>query len=281
MHRITYSNLLILRYNPLGLEDRFDLAYRYRLYRKNGLLWRDAHLGFGLSTSLNPAMIGVGPVITLQPLTILTLSAAYYFVAWYGSFDHISSFESAHDDYSDSVIEERGDDGLNYATTGHVVRLQIHAVGKIGPVVINNDLKFYYSNMDLRQGDMVFYEPRYDVMVPNDSWALTNDSDLLYVTRFGLVAGVRNTVVHAFYREVHVREGESTDTDNVPMVRIGPFLAYRFYDRPKKRFNKPTLVLVVNWWLKNRFRTGQDVSQAVPYVVLAFKFEGDIWQREP
>jgi hypothetical protein len=280
-HRIVYHNLTILRYNPLGLEDRLDIVYRYRLYRKRGILWRDAHLGIGFTPSLSPAMSRIGATVFVQPLTILTLSASYYFISWYGIFDHLSSFESAHDDYSDTAIKRKGNKGLNYATNGHMVRLMAQVIGKIGPVAINNILNFYYGYMDLREGDSVYYEPRYDVLAPNDGWALTNESDLLYLTDFGLVAGVRNTVVHAFYRDEHVREGESTNTANVPMVRFGPFLAYIFDDKPKKKFIKPTLILIVNWWLKNRYRTGQDVSQAFPYMVLAFKFQGDLWSRDP
>jgi hypothetical protein len=279
-HRITYSNLVGLRYNPLGVEDQFDIIYRYRLYRRRGILWRDAHLGIGFTPIISPAISRIGASVILQPLTILTLSASYYFVSWYGVFDYITSFESANDDYSDSTIEKKGDRGLNYATNGHELQLTAQVIGKIGPVVINNILTFYYGHMDLREGDSVYYEPRYDVMAPNDGWTLTNDSDLLYVTDFGLVAGVRNTVVYAFYEAEHFRDGESAKTDNVPMVRLGPFLAYIFYDNPKKMFNKPTLVLIVNWWLKNRFRTGQDVDQAVPYLVLGFKFEGDLWSKE-
>ncbi len=279
-HRITYSNLFLLRYNPLAVEERLHITYRYRLYQKRGILWRDAHLGIGVTHSFSPAISRVGVSAIFQPLAILTLSAGYYFISWYGIYDFMASFESAHDDYSDSTIKKMGDRRENYATNGHVAQLRAHLIGKIGPVVLSNVLTFYYVYMDLREGDTVYYEPRYDLMAPNDGWALTNETDLLYVTDFGLVAGVHNTVVHAFYRDEHVREGESKDTANVPMVRTGPLLAYIFYDNPKKMFNKPTLVLIVNWWLKNRFRTGQDVHQAVPYLVLGFKFEGDLWNNK-
>jgi hypothetical protein len=35
-------------------------------------------------------------------------------------------------------------------------------------------------------------------------------------------------------------------------------------------------VLITSWYLKHRYRTGQDVSQAVPYVVLGFAFTSDL-----
>lgn len=38
--------------------------------------------------------------------------------------------------------------------------------------------------------------------------------------------------------------------------------------------------MIVNWWLEHPYRTGQEVSQAVPYIVLGFAFNGDIWVED-
>ena len=68
------------------------------------------------------------------------------------------------------------------------------------------------------------------------------------------------------------------EVDPNPMThRVGPFLAYRFYSEPRgsTMFNEPTIILIVNWWLSHRYRTGEDVSQAVPYIVLGFLFNGE------
>ena len=36
------------------------------------------------------------------------------------------------------------------------------------------------------------------------------------------------------------------------------------------------LILNVAWYLQHRYRTGAEVSQAVPYVVLGFAFQSDL-----
>ena len=70
------------------------------------------------------------------------------------------------------------------------------------------------------------------------------------------------------------------ENPNTPIVRTGPLLAYVFFDDPNTAFNKPAILLILNWNIKHRFRTGRDVSAAVPYVVLGFKFEGTLWTAE-
>ena len=55
---------------------------------------------------------------------------------------------------------------------------------------------------------------------------------------------------------------------------IVPFLAYTFHDREDLRFNAPTLVLISQWFVSHRYRTGQEVNQGIPWVALAFQFKG-------
>ncbi|MDJ0761360.1 MAG: hypothetical protein QNJ97_00105 [Myxococcota bacterium] len=278
-HRLVYSNLLAFRYNPLGLEDRISLGYRFRLYNDSNLLWRDAHIGLAFTPTINPATTRIGGTLTVKPIAVLSLSAGYYFVAWHGTFDYLYSTDSATDDFSDSAIENPEQDYQGYSTTGQEAQFRAQAVGKVGPVVLRNDLIFFYGNLDLKGGDSLYYHSSLDALVPNSGWALTNDSDLVYLSDFGLIVGVRNSVVHAFYKDEHYGPSDDTENINTPTVRVGPLAAYVFYDRPSSWFNRPTLVLIVNWWLKHRFRTGDDVNQGIPYLVLGFRFDGDIWHR--
>ena len=54
-----------------------------------------------------------------------------------------------------------------------------------------------------------------------------------------------------------------------------------YFDEPGEAFNKPTILLLVNWYLDHRWRTGADVSQAFPYIVLGFAFSGDLIDWRP
>jgi hypothetical protein len=265
-HRIVYGNLLAVRYNPLGVEDKIELEYRRRVFRSDALLWNDTYVGLVLSPTVNAAISRLGGALTVKPLAIATLSAGYYYVIWYGAFGHLRSFDAPSADFSDSAID-RGADRAR-ATTGHELQLRGNFVVKLGHLALSDTLEAYFAKMRIPGGDDYYYQPRLDVLARNLRWSLSNDTDLVYVSDFGLVAGIRNTVVHAFAVAGH---------DDTPTDRLGPLLAWVFFDRPRAAFNKPTLLLVTGWWLAHRFRTGADVPQGVPYVVLAFKCEGELW----
>ena len=150
-----------------------------------------------------------------------------------------------------------------------------------------------------------FYYIQDDMMIAAHGWHMTNDSDVLYIADFGLTAGIRTTVTKAFYPDDVFLPGESTDDPNGPSVRMGPLIAYTFYDKPeeKKRFNKPSILLVTQWWLKHRYRTGAaakfgesisvdsegnkvavgslgDSIPAMPWFVLGFAFQGELFARD-
>jgi len=97
------------------------------------------------------------------------------------------------------------------------------------------------------------------------------------VTGFGLAAGARLSTAAAFYRDSDFLPGESTDNPNTPWVRLGPAVAYTFSEKQGAAFNKPTVLLLSQWWLEHRYRAGQDISQALPCITLAFRFEGELW----
>lgn len=275
-HRVVYDNLVAARLNPLGLEDRLNLGYRYRLYDDPGLLWRDAYAGVAFTPTLNPAVARVGASLEVKPLAVLMMSVGYYFVGWLGTFQYLQSHDSPHAAHSDAALDEGADAEKNYSTVGGELEIKVQALAKVGPVVLRNTLNLFHSDMRLKNGQRLYYNPRVDAMVPNQGWHLTNDTDLVWLFRFGLVAGLRTSVVHAFFDDEHYRAGESTENPNTPIVRMGPILAYVFYDRPESRFNKPTVLLIANWHISHRWRTGEDISQAVPYVVLGFKCSGEL-----
>jgi hypothetical protein len=84
-------------------------------------------------------------------------------------------------------------------------------------------------------------------------------------------------VSHHFYRDSDFLPGEAIEDPNGPIMRLGPVLAYRFFDEPGEAFNQPTILAIVNWHLKHRWRTGLDTHQALPYIALAFSFSGELW----
>ncbi len=275
-HRWIYNFLLGGRYNPVGLSADFTTGYRYQLIDKDTALFRDSFLAAQVHTVVTPAYAAIGPKIQIQPAAILNLSATYDYMGFYGAFRSLLSFPSATDEWTDQRIDDLEEAGANYGSTGHQVTLSAQLQAKVKGIAIRDNVKGFYYDFNLRNGDPVFYNQTIDMMVPNRGWAITNDLDLLYVFDFGLTLGARYSLTHAFYRPEHFAPDEEASNPNSPTHRLGPAIIYTFFKRPDQRFDQPSLIVLAQWWAKHRYRTGQEISGAIPYFVLAFSFKGDL-----
>jgi hypothetical protein len=280
--RIVYRNLSMFRLNPLGLIDIGEVNYRHRLYGSDSVALKDNFFGVGLAPAVSPAFARLGIVAELQPASFLRLWGSYEFVRYFGMFNFLQSFPSATSDFSDTTLERLGalpdeDPARSYATSGRQLNLGATLQFKLGPVALRNLSRFMYADFDLREGDRVFYDILFDILAPDRGWYLNNDTELLYVTDFGLTAGVRYTVGHAWYGPEHFAPGEDTSANpNYPFHRLGPMVAYSFWKDRGGAFDNPTVLAVVNWWAQHRYRTGADVTQAFPLVLIGFSFTGDL-----
>lgn len=274
-HRITYDELTAVRVNPLGLESRYNLAWRSRLYEHDAAALRDNHVSIVSNAVLSPAFFRYGATVELKPLTLLTLSAGVHRIGYFGTFQFLQGYADALADFSDSEQRRATERGENYSTGGTEVELRAQALGKLGPIVVRSDTSFYYTDVGLRAGERLYYTPRYDLLMPDGGFAMTSDNDALYFSSFGLVAGVRATVATAFYDAAMLR-GQADP--NGPTVRVGPLVAYTFFDRPGAAFNKPTVFFNAGFWLAHRYRTGADVTQAFPLIAAGFRFEGELFR---
>jgi len=274
-HSFTWMNLTAVQWNPLGLQTDLVLGYRYRLYNSQSMLFRNSFVSPFFITRVNPAFGRVGAGVTIQPIAAFRLQAQYEYRAYFGSFDMLQSWTSPTEDHGPDRREQRGDADENYLGTGHQLSLKATVRMKVGPIALLNDTTLFYFRMNLRPGDTVFYAALVDTVMPGKGWTVVNDANLVYVTRFGLIAGLRYSVIHAAYSKADY-SGAAPQNINTPMHRLGAIAAYTFKSS-RKRFQKPTVILIVNWWLRHRYRTGQEITQALPYGVVAFRVHGDLW----
>jgi len=285
--RLFYRSTVALRYNPLGLFSDNRVALRRRLFESSSPFFHNNFASIALFPSLSPAFSRLALGAELQPASFLTLWGNAELTAFFGTFNLLQSFPSARSEYSDSVVSRLGDlpagDRLApYPTMGGQINLGADLQFRVGPVVARNQLRFVRAEMQLRDGDVTYYEQLWDLLVPNRGWYMNDDADLLFVTDFGLTAGIRFNVAHAFYGQEHLQPGNAlADIVNGPQARVGPLVAYTFWDDEGALFDRPTILVVTNWWVSHRYRTGADVSQAVPMVALAFQMQGDLlpWNR--
>lgn len=284
--RLVYSSLTALRYNAIGLAEAARVTYRKRLYLSQELALRDNYVGGGLSTVLSPAYAKLGAIVEAQPLTILRLWAQLEIAGYYSTFSMIQSAPDVRADFSDTKLRAlaelpAGDPGKNYATAGTHGTLGADAQVKLGPVAVRNFTRLTTARLALRGVDVAYYDQQDDVLAPNGGVVLHNDTDLLWVSDFGLTAGARFNVAHPFYEPRHYVASDEPFSViepnlNGPMTRVGPVVAYTFFSEDGARFNNPTVLVIANWWLSHRWRTGADVSPVIPYLAVGFAFNGDL-----
>jgi hypothetical protein len=286
--RLVLQNLFVARLNPAGVEDQIRFGYQQRLSDKTSLLFRDTFLFLGVGPRINPAFVKLGPAIEIQPLSVFNLRVALEYVGWFSTFGYLQSFASPLDQYFERSLKQAQDAHLNYATNGLHLTIEPLVQAKLGPIAIRNKLSIEYWYMSVRSGDTVFYDATLDTLVPANGWVLANDLDVLYINaKYRFVAGVRYSVVKPLYAKSDFRPGEDQGLDDNEHHRIGPLLAYTFFDRPGfTRFNKPTVLLIANWYLDHRYRTGrEDIAVVpsvfargggIPYIVIGFAFQSDL-----
>jgi hypothetical protein len=275
-HQLFYSDTTVARLNPLGLISFFQLGYRKRLFLSNSVFVRDNYFGIGVTGSVSPAFARGGLLVELQPVPFVRLWASYEAVGYFGTFDFLPSFANANTaDWSDSALGDAADDGRNYPGTGTQLTVSGTLQARVGPAVLRSVLRATRPDYDLRRDDEVFYDIFYDILMANRGWMTTNDLDAFYIHQDRWTVGIRYTWSRSYLPE-RVMDPMGPEMGDVVTHRAGPVVAYTFFQKYKARYNGPTILLAVNWWLKHPYRTGEDVSQAFPYVLLGFSFQGDL-----
>lgn len=276
LQRLVHKNTFAVRVNPLGLLYDGRFSYRLRLYESEAKALRDNFVGAGLAPTASPAFVRVGPFVEFSPLSVLGFWAALQFVQYFGTFNLLQGFAGAQSDFSDTAIAANGA-ALKQATSGWELTLGASFQVKISSVVLRSQARLVRAEMRLREGARVYYDQFYDVAAPNGGFFLTNDLDVLWQgLENKLIAGARYTFTAPFYEARHFDPNAPSTTTNNAMHRVGPFLGYTFKSEDGAAFNTPTIFLLVQWWLQHRFRTGADVSQALPLLGVGFQMTGDL-----
>jgi hypothetical protein len=281
-HRVVHRSLVALRGNPIGLHYEGRLGYRLRLHQNEGLALRDNFVGGGAALALTPAYVRIGPYVEVAPASFVTLWSSLQYSSYFGGFGILQSFPSPRADFSDDELDRRAelpdDDALaSYSTSGLELTVGLDLQAKVGSVAVRSQSKLIRADVDLRDGDQVFYEQTTDLLMPDAGFSLVSDLDVAYL---GLMAGrlvvaARYTASVPFYDAGSYLPGEPDENDNASH-RLGPILAYTFHSRDGAAFNMPTVLLVTQWWLDHRYRAGAESSQGLPMVALAFRFHGDL-----
>lgn len=261
--RLVHRQTLAARYNPLGLVWEGRLGLRFRLHDSDSAALRDNFLSIGIVPSASPAFARIGALAELQPASFVNVYALYEAVQYFGTFSTLRSYQTAQADFSDSAAKR---EPAHYAAGGTQLTVGVNLQAKVGPVAARAQLKAVRPDFALRAGDTVEYDLVSDLVMPNRGWTVLGDVDALVQLKSGFIAGARFTFGLPVYH---------AGVEN-PIARLGPFAGYTFRSVDGAAFNQPTVLLMAQWWLVHRYRTGADTSTAIPCVMLAFTFNGDL-----
>lgn len=295
--RLMLSDLTVLRLNPLGLETRARFGMQKRLFASDKAITKNNFMFLGTFPKLNPASAHISLGGEIQPASIFNLRAFGELQQYFGTFGYLQSFTSPTANYSDETLKDLRDDPVRQPQSTRMFHVSIQPLFQVkaGPIAVRALFQFDYWDFKVRQGDTVAYEATFDTLLPDKGWTLSTDTDVLYTGKKRLAIGLRHSLVKPFYKQRHFADpavdngaaAAAYDGENSHQ-RIGLFGAYTFHDRGPSKFNKPTVVLIVSWYLDHRWRVGEPsmlpaggraddyTSRAFPYFLLGYAFESDL-----
>jgi hypothetical protein len=289
--RLMASDLTILRLNPTGLETRARIGVQKKLYPSAKKITENNFFFAGAFPKLNPASAHLALGGELQPASIFNLRVFGEVSKFFGTFGYLQSFSSANANYSDQTLADNADMPTPAtepeAATSMRFSIQPMLQLKLGKIALRSLAMFDYWNFKTRNATA--YEPTLDTLLPDNGWTVSTDTDVLYVTDMGLAAGLRHSWVKPMYTSKHFLDASDEaayDGQNAHQ-RLGFFGAYTLKDQGPSTFNKPTVILIVSFYLKHKYRAGEPDTldpghdaddyrtRAFPYFIAGFAFESD------
>ena len=177
--RLVLNQLLVGRYNPLGLEYQLRAGVQKKLYVSQRATTRDNFVFGGLYPKINPPYVKVGPSLEIQPVSFFNLRVAGEFIGFFSTFGFLQSFTSPMVDYSDTALTAGKDAKRNYSTYGGHGMIEPCLQLRFGNVVVRDKVAIEYWRMNVHDGDRVFYDVTLDTLISRDGWVVSNDAELI------------------------------------------------------------------------------------------------------
>jgi hypothetical protein len=131
---------------------------------------------------------------------------------------------------------------------------------KLGPVAIRDTFMARRYDFTSEANEVFFFDQNTDLLAPTHGWIWTHDVDLLMLAPNGITLGAR------------LSTGMGVEMTH----RLGPILAFTWYNRPGQTFNTPTIFVISQWHVAHPYRAGAVSSQWSPTVAFGFAFSGDL-----
>ena len=275
---LMHQSLSIIRYNPLGLQHEHRLMWRMRLSDSDKILWKDTYVAFGPEIMATPSLQRFGVRLQAKPIAVFEFFALAEYLYFLGNFDYVQSYKDAAADFSTEAQKAATERGENYSALIGKVSVSGRLQAKVGPIAVRSTNRMSRFWFDAKDEHKVFFDIYTDLLTPVNGWTFWQDNDVLYING-RLIVGLRHTWSQSFLSDDAMQPVAADAPAPNVTHRVGPIIAYRLRDDPKYGdtwYRRPTLLVLAQWWVKHPYRTGQEISQAIPWLVVGFAFNGRV-----
>ncbi len=270
---LRFATTTVAAMNPFLVVDVVQLSYQHRLYAASSPLLRRNSVEVSTSLVLGPFFAPTVRV-ALHPLALLEVGASYSANVLF--IDALQERRSPSNSYAVDVVGvESGDPATLQSFT-----VDATVQGALGKVVLRSTNAATYTTASLRAGETVYYSAAADMLLAANSWVFSDNTTLAYTITPRLRLGVTGTLFATGYPASAYAPGEShAAVSNTPVLRVGPSFSMTLRDQPDGPFARADLFASVQWYALDRYRTGEAISGAVPFVSVGVRFGGPLWKR--
>jgi hypothetical protein len=280
---IAFSNQFALRYNPLGLQDELYFGYKKKLFKapKNKLLFGKSYIWTGALIRVNPQFAHFGGFIRTLPIAILELQASAVGVLGF------SDSKSVQDkSYFTAATRQASAEAGSITDNGWIATLKARLQYKKDAIAIRSAHLFRHLSIDGESTSGMFYDQNLDLVLPFNSWAYQTDTDLLYADdNKQWVLGLRHTYARSLSDVAQPSTSLAAQPNEAQLHEIhraGPLFAWKFKQKASAKSKKSkdplkhALLILSQWHIKHRLRTGNPTPGAIPYFAVAYVVSGTV-----
>ena len=276
---VMHRGLGIFRYNPLGLQWEQRLMYRVRLSDSDNILFRNTWAAIGPQVMVSPSLQRIGLRASAKPIAVLELFALVEHLRFIGTFDYMQSYPDASADFSTKAQKANTEAGKNYAAGGWQVSLSGRLQAKVKSIAVRSTTRMNRHWMDTRDNEPVWFDIYTDQLSPRDGWTMQQDNDVLYV-KDRLVIGIRHTWSRSWLSDAAMKPVAEGAPRPDQTHRVGPLIAWKLRSPETyadKAYRSPTLLLIAQFWAVHPYRAGQEITRAIPWLILGYTFDGRVF----
>jgi len=166
-----------LQANPLSLQLRGNLGWKWRWTDTSSPLLRDAGLSAGFSEALTPAYSRTEAWVQISPLAVLDLRAGAELVGYFGTFGNLVGFPSYDSDFSDDAREALASGARS--AVGGLFTLSPTVKAAAGRLAFRSSAAFEWWRVD--GPSAYFYEPYRGTLLDSDGDSLVAVTSVVLV----------------------------------------------------------------------------------------------------